>query len=171
MEEDSFRKEKLKERLWKLTGKIANIKVWGASQTEQSEIKYRIEDALNATKTAIEDGIVEWAWTALVRCIDSLNIDSVNREFDAWVDIVKQALSAPFKKIISNGWENADAILWKVVESKNGYNSLTQEYVDLFKDWVIDPKKVVEQEIINAVSTAWILLTSSVAISSIEDKK
>lgn len=169
-EADPFRSEKLKERLGKLNGKIANIKVWWASSTEQSEIKYRIEDALNATKSAIETGIVEWAWTALLRCSSSLSLEAVSREFDAWVEMVRLALAAPFKKIISNGGENADAILWKVLESNLWYNSLTKKYEDLFESGIIDPKKVVESEIINAVATAWILLTSSVAIAHIAVK-
>lgn len=168
-ETDSFKIEKLKARLWKLTGKIANIKVGGASQTEQTEIKYRIEDALNATKSAIEDWIVEGAWTALLRC--DINLQPVGREFDAWVDIVRKSLSAPFRKIISNGGENSDAILGKVKESTLGYNSLSQQYEDLFESWIIDPKKVVENEITNAVATAWILLTSTVAIAIKKEDK
>ena len=171
-EQDTFRKEKLKSRLGKLTGKIANIKVGGASSTEQTEIKYRIEDALNSTKSAIEDGIVEGAGTALLRCASSLDkIVSVNREFDAWVSIVKMSLSAPFKKIITNGGGNAEAILWKVIEWNIGYNSLTQNYEYLFDTGIIDPKRVVENELTNAVATAGILLTSTVAIANIVTTK
>lgn len=102
-ETDHFRIEMLKSRLGKLTGKVANIKVGGASQTEQSEIKYRIEDALNATRSAIEEGIVEGAGTALLRCSESLDSTGAIKEYAAGIEIVKQALSAPFKKIISNG--------------------------------------------------------------------
>ena len=170
-EKDSFRVEKLKQRLGKLVGKIANIKVWGSSQTEQTEIKYRIEDALNATKSAIKDWIVEWAWTALLRCSQSTPKNTGTKEFNAWFEIVMKAIQSPFKKIILNWGENADAILWKVIESENGYNSLTQEYENLFESWIIDPKMVVQNELINAASTASILLTSSVAIvNEIEEK-
>jgi chaperonin GroEL len=102
-EKDSFKIEKLKERLGKLNGKVANIRVGGASEAEQSEVKYRIEDALNATKLAIEDGIVEGAGTALLRSSELINLDPVNREYDAGVAIVKKSMQAPFKKIISNG--------------------------------------------------------------------
>lgn len=170
-ETDNFRMEMLKSRLGKLTGKVANIKVGGASQTEQTEIKYRIEDALNATRSAIEEGIVEWAGTALLRCAESLTTTNAIKEYAAWTNIVKQALSAPFKKIISNGWENADAIMWKVLESDKSYNSLTQQYEDLFESWIIDPKKVVVNCIKNAVATSWIILTSSVAITSVISDK
>lgn len=170
-EKDSFRLEMLKSRLWKLTWKVANIRVGGASQTEQTEIKYRIEDALNATRSAIDDWIVEWAGTALLRCSAKLESDSPIKEYSAWVEIVKNALSAPFKKIISNGWENADAIMWKVLESNLSYNSLTQRYEDLFESWIIDPKKVVSNAVINSVATSWIILTSSVAIVEWVEKK
>jgi len=170
-ETDSFRKEKLKERLGKLTWRIANIKVGWASTTEQTEIKYRIEDALNATKTAIEDGIVEWAWTALLRCSQNINLTSVGSEFDAGVEIVKKAIQAPFKKIILNGWDNAEAILWKVLDWDKWYNSLSQKYENLFESGIIDPKKVVENELINAVATAGILLTSNVAIVNETEEK
>lgn len=163
-ENDLFKKEKLKERLWSLNGKIANIKVWGSSETEQQEIKYRIEDALNATKSAIEEGIVEWAWVTLLRCSDELKNNGKTPEEKAWFDIIKKALQSPFKTIIENGWENADAIMWKILEWTKWYNSLTNQIEDLFKAWVIDPAKVVRNEVLNAVSTAWILLTSSVGI-------
>lgn len=170
-ETDPFRIEKLKERLGKLTGKIANIKVWGASQTEQSEVRYRIEDSLNSTKSAIQDGIVEWGGTALLRISEKLNpIDGEWREFNAGISIVKEAIRSPFKNIINNWGDNAEAILGKVLESKNGYNALTQKYEDLFKAWVIDPFKVVKNEVVNATATAGILLTSSCAIANVEDK-
>lgn len=170
-EKDSFNIEKLKDRLGRVNGKIANIKVWGFSSTEQLEIKYRIEDALNATKHAIEDGIVEWAGTALLRISELINTDSEVPEIKAWFDIVKKSICAPFKKIINNWWENAEAIMWKVLESSKWYNSLTNSYWDLFEEWVIDPKLVVENEVINACSTASTLLTSSVGIINKEDKK
>lgn len=102
-EKDTFRIDKLKERLSKLTGKAANIKVGGSSDTEQSEIKYRIEDALNATKSAIEEGIVEGAGTALVRAGNHVEVTDANSEFNAGVKIVLNAIQAPFKKIILNG--------------------------------------------------------------------
>lgn len=169
-EKDDFIKEKLKDRLSKLTGKAANIKVGGASDTEQTEIKYRIEDALNATKSAIEEGIVEGAGTALLRC-SNLEFEQRDREFDAGVRLVLDSIQSPFKKIIKNGGENADAILGKVLEGDKSYNSLTNNFENLFEAGIIDPTKVVKQELINAVSTSGILLTSSVAIAGIEEEK
>ncbi len=169
-EKDHFRIEKLKDRLAKLTGKAANIKVGGASDTEQTEIKYRIEDALNATKSAIEEGIVEGAGTALLRS-SNIDFESNGREYDAGFKLVLEAAKAPFKRIIKNGGENADAIVGKVLDGNDSYNSLTMSYENLFESGVIDPAKVVREELTNAVSTAGILLTSSVAIASIEEKK
>lgn len=170
-ETDPFIKEKLKDRLWKISGKVANIRVWGSSVTEQTEIKYRIEDALNSTRSAIEDGIVEGAWTTLLRCSTEMEIAPEWPEFNAWVEIVRNAICKPFKKIIENGWGNADAIMWKVLESWIWYNSLKNCLEDLFEAWIIDPKKVVKNEVINSVATAGILLTSSVGIANVEEKK
>lgn len=169
-ESDSFSIEKLKDRLSKLTGKAANIKVGGASDTEQTEIKYRIEDALNATRSAIEEGVVEGAGTALLRCSE-IELENKGREYSAGFKLVLDAIRAPFKKIINNSGENADAIVGKVLEGDKSYNSLTMEYENLFDSGVIDPTKVVKQELINAVSTSGILLTSSVAIAGIEEKE
>lgn len=169
-EKDHYRTEKLKERLSKLTGKAANIKVGGASDTEQIEIKYRIEDALNATKSAIEEGVVEGAWTALARCSQLIDLEEGSPEFNAGVKIVKNAMTAPFKRIIKNWGDNADAILGKVLESTDSYNSLTMKYENLIESGIIDPVKVVKNELINAVATSWILLTSSVAITAAEEE-
>ena len=170
-ENDVFAKEKLKERMWKLTWKIASIKVGWASETEQSEIKYRIEDAINATKSAIDSGIVEWAWTALLRCSNIVPPEWLMKEQEAWFNIVKMAITSPFKKIIQNAWENADAIMWKVLEWDKWFNSLLIQYENLYEAWVIDPQKVVVNEVTNAVATAGILLTSTVAIASIDEEK
>jgi chaperonin GroEL len=94
-----------------------------------------------------------------------------NKEFNAWFEIVMKAIQSPFKKIILNWGENADSILWKVIEWESGYNSLTQVYENLFESGIIDPKMVVQNELINAASTAAILLTSSVAIvNEVEEK-
>jgi len=170
-EKDTFRIEKLKERLGKLTGSIANIKVGSASDTEQPEIRYRIEDALNATKYAIKEGIVEGAGLALLRCYNSMkSIDSKNEEFKAGYEIVRKSLLAPLRTIVNNSGENGDAIVGQVLATKKGYNALTNEYEDLIKSGVIDPYRVVKQEIQNAVSTASILITSGVAIARAQEE-
>jgi len=169
-EKDSFKIEKLKERMGKLTGKIASIKIGWASETEQSEIRYRIEDAINATKSAIDSGIVEWAGTALLRCSNIVAPEWLSKESEAWFNIVKMAIKAPFKKIIQNGWENADAIMWEVLSWTEWFNSLTMKKENLFDAGVIDPHKVVLNEVTNAVATAGILLTSTVAIVNWDTK-
>lgn len=163
-EKDIFKKEKLKERLGIINGSIAKIKVGGASESEQGEKRYRIEDALNATKSAIEEGIVEGGGIALLKCSD-FNIASENKEFDTGVEIVRNALSAPLKKIADNGGWSGESIVGRVIDKKLGFNALTGEYENLMKAGIIDPKKVVRNEIANAVATAGILLTSNVAIA------
>ena len=169
-EKDTFRKEKLKDRLGRLTGSIANIQVGGASESEQTEIRYRIEDALNATKWAIEEGIVEGGGVALLRT-SNFAIEAQDPEFNMGVEIVRKALVSPIKKIVSNGGISGDAVAAKVLESNLGYNALTNKYEDLFESGIVDPKKVVKTELINAVATAGILLTSDVAIASIDETK
>lgn len=164
-ETDEYRKEKLKIRLGRLTKSIANIKVGGASESEQTEIKYRIEDALNATRSAIEEGIVEGGGIALLRCINKLIIESRGKEFDMGVEIVKKSLIMPLKKIADNGGVSGEAVVGKVLDHGLGYNALTDIYEDLFKTGVIDPVKVVRNEIINAVATSGILLTNNCAIA------
>ena len=168
-EKDLFNILKLKERLGKLTGAIANIMVGGASETDQTEIRYRLEDALNATKSAIEDGIVEGAGIALLRAADAIDLEETGgEEYDAGFKIVKKALNTPAKKILENAGLPADAVIAEVLRNKKGYNSLKEEYTDLYEDGVIDPTRCVKQEIINAVATAGIMLTSNVAIANKE---
>jgi len=168
-ETDTFNIKKLTDRLGRLTGSIANIKVGGASETEQSEIKYRVEDALNATKSAIAEGIVEGGGIALLKC--DVSYKATNREMQAGIDIVKSALSKPLRKIVDNGGESGEAVMGKVLNDKTGYNALTGEYGDLFKMGIVDPFKVVNNEITNAVATAGILITSGAAIAIKPTKK
>lgn len=161
-EKDIFKQEKLKQRLGRLKGSVANIKVGGASETEQTEIKYRIEDALNSTKSAIKEGIVEGGGIALLKCW--MPTAAVEKEIQAGIDIVYDSLTKPLEIIAENAGENGEAISNKVSETKKGYNALTGEFGDLFKMGVIDPFKVVKNEIQNSVATASILITSGVAI-------
>lgn len=172
-EKDLYKIEKLKNRLGRLTGSIASIKVGGASETEQTEIKYRIEDALNATKSAIEEGIVEGGGVALLKCSNDFTVKDVfyNQEFGAGVRIINHSLREPIKAIVFNAGENGDTVADKVLETGKGYNALTGTYVDLFEEGIIDPFRVVRQEIINAVATAGILITSGAAIvNKVENK-
>jgi chaperonin GroEL len=163
-EKDVFKTEQLKKRLGKLTGSIANIKVGGASETEQAEIKYRIEDAINSTKSAIEDGIVEGGGTALLRISELLNKHNrFTDDFGAGYSSVIKSLKDPAKTIINNAGLPADAIISDVLKG-NGYNVLTDTFENLIDAGVIDPVRCVKNEIINATATASILLTSTVAI-------
>jgi len=164
-EGDTFKLKKLKERLGKLNGQIANIKVGGASETDQTEIKYRIEDALNATRSAIQEGIVEGGGIALLKAGKDIAIVDSSKEFVAGQEIVLKALNKPLRKILKNAGENADAIIGEVLRTGKGYDALNNEYVDLFEKGIIDPFKVVKNEITNSVATAGILITSGAAIT------
>lgn len=167
-EKDTFKKEKLKERLGLVNGSIAKIKVGGASESEQVEKRYRIEDALNATKSAIEEGIVEGGGIALLKCMN-FPIQTLGgndgKEFSTGMEIVRNALSAPLRMIADNGGWSGEQVVGRVQDKKLGFNALTGDYEDLLKTGIIDPKKVVRNEIVNAVATAGILLTAAVAIA------
>ena len=170
-EKDQYNLEKLRDRLGRLTGSIANIKVGGASESEQNELRYRMEDAVNATKSAIEEGIVEGAGCALLRC-NQIVIDSTDgEEYNRGQKIVANALKAPLREIVNNSGLSGDAVVDRVTGGTVGYNALTGKYTDLFLEGVVDPKKVVRHEITNAVATAGILLTSGCAIALKPEEK
>jgi len=163
---DVFLIEQLKKRLGRLNGSIANIKVGGASETEQTEIKYRIEDALNSTKSAIEDGIIEGGGTALLKASVLMVLDDkMSEEQKAGWKIVVASMEMPCKQIMDNAGLPADAIIAKIKDDGVGYNALTNEYEDLYESGVIDPVRCIKNELSNAVATAGTLLTSSVAIA------
>jgi len=164
-EKELFGKKKLNERLGKLTGAVANINVGGASETEQTEIKYRIEDALNATRYAIKEGIVEGGGVALLKCIKDKPLPGNSKEIDAGIDIVYNSLKKPLEKIANNSGKSGEAIVEKVLDTGKGYNALDEIYGNLLKMGVIDPYRVVKKAISNSVATAGILITSSAAIT------
>lgn len=173
-EKDDFRRSMLRKRIGRLTGSIANIKVGGSSDTEQTEKRYRIEDAINAVKSSMEEGIVEGAGTALVRAVNELNnyIPKGHRDFVAGFNVVLNAAGSVFRAILKNAGINDEVVLNKILESKEkiGYNSLTDTYEDLIKSGVIDPFKCIKSELNNAVATASTLLTSNVAITTVVEK-
>ena len=162
-EKDIFNIEKLKARLGRLTGRIANIQVGGASESGQVELRYRMEDSINATKSAIEEGVVEGGGIALLRCKIKIDPDK-EEEYITGQKIIQKVLDAPLKTIVNNGGLSGESVVAKVKEATIGYNALTNKYEDLFLSGIIDPKKVVKNEIINAVSTAGILLSADCAI-------
>jgi len=164
-----YDREKLQERLAKLAGGIAQINVGAASETELKERKARIEDALHATRAAIEEGIVVGGGVALVRCIEALDGVSARGDEKAGVGIVRQSLSAPLKQIAANAGVEPGVVLHKVNESKNdafGFNAETMQYGDLLKDGVIDPTKVVRIALENASSVARTLLSTDCVIAT-----
>lgn len=173
--DDIFKIEKLKERHANLVGGIGVIKVGAFSEMEQKEIKYRVEDSLNATKAAIEEGIVPGGGVALLRATESLTEPFNNEEEEVGRQIVKKALRSPLLQIAKNsGVDSPDNIVEKVLESKDtsyGYDARKGEYVNMIENGIIDPVKVVRNAIENAVHTAAIILTTNTAIVNIDEKK
>ncbi|GJM24199.1 MAG: 60 kDa chaperonin 1 [Phycisphaerae bacterium] len=163
-----YDKEKLQERLAKLAGGVAQINVGAATDTEMKEKKARIEDALHATRAAIEEGIVPGGGVALVRCIDALDKVSAKRDEKIGVNIVREALAAPLRQIATNSGDQPGVVLHKVLSKTGnfGFNARTGEYEDLTKAGVIDPAKVVRSALENASSVARLLLSTDCIITS-----
>ena len=162
-----YDREKLEERRAKLVGGVAQINVGAATETELKEKKSRIEDALHATRAAIEEGIVPGGGVALVRCADAIDGLKLSGDEKTGAEVVREALSAPLKQIALNAGVNPGVVMHKV-RSKTGafgYNADTGEYTDLVKDGVIDPTKVVRCALENASSVARILLSTEVCIT------
>ncbi len=169
-----FDREKLQERLAKLSGGVAVIKVGAATEVEQKEKQHRVEDALSATRAAAEEGIVPGGGTAYIRAIDALSkIKVENDDEQIGVDIIKGALSAPTMHIANNAGVEGKVVVEKVRNEKGniGYNAMTHKYEDLVKAMVIDPKKVTRSALENAASVAAMFLTLEVAITDIPEKE
>jgi chaperonin GroEL len=169
-----YDREKLQERLAKLVGGVAVIKVGAATETEMKEKKARVEDAMHATKAAVEEGIVPGGGVALIRV--SKAIDGLKLEGDQKVgaEIVRRAVEAPLRWIATNAGVEGSIIVQKVRESKEanyGYNAATDEYEDLVKAGVIDPTKVVRSALQNSSSIAAMLLTTEAMVSEIPEEK
>jgi chaperonin GroEL len=170
-----YDREKLQERLAKLVGGVAVIKVGAATETEMKEKKARVEDAMHATKAAVEEGIVPGGGVALLRCLKSLEGLKLVGDQQVGADIVRRSIEAPVRWIASNAGAEGSIVVQKVKESTEagyGYNAATDEYEDLVKAGVIDPTKVVRSALQNASSIASLLLTTEAMVSEIpEDKK
>jgi len=169
-----YDKEKLQERLAKLTGGVAQIKVGGVSEAEMKERKARIEDALHATRAAIEEGIVPGGGVALIRCIDSIKALKLTGDEKTGADIVAKGLTMPCYWIAANAGATANLVVSKVAEGKGafGYNADKDIYEDLIAAGVIDPVKVTRIALQNAVSIAGLLLTTDCVITEKpQDKK
>jgi chaperonin GroEL len=169
-----YDREKLQERLAKLVGGVAVIKVGAATETEMKEKKARVEDAMHATKAAVEEGIVPGGGVALLRSAKA--IDGLKLEGDQKVgaDIIRRAVEAPLRNIASNAGVEGSIVVQKVKESKDasfGYNASTDNYEDLVKAGVIDPTKVVRSALQNSSSIASLLLTTEAMVSEIPEEK
>ncbi|MDA0376718.1 MAG: chaperonin GroEL [bacterium] len=165
-----FDKEKLMERLAKLTGGVAVIKVGAATEVEQKEKQHRVEDALAATRAAAEEGILPGGGTALVRSLSALDdIKTSNADEAVGVEIIKGALVAPLRHIANNAGVDGDVVIANVRKAKGneGYNALTDTYEDLVKAMIIDPKKVTRSALEFAASVASMFLTLEAAIAEI----
>ena len=163
-----YDREKLQERLAKLAGGVAVIKVGAATETEMKEKKLRIEDALNATKAAVEEGIVPGGGTILIQIAKAIEDFKLEGEEGLGVEIVKRALSAPLRQIVINAGIDAGVVIEKVRNSENGigFDAAKEEYVDMVKAGIIDPAKVTRSAIQNAVSVSSVLLTTEVAVGN-----
>ena len=168
-----YDKEKLQERLAKLVGGVAVIKVGAASETEMKEKKARVEDAMHATKAAVEDGIVPGGGVALVRAIPRLAALKVTGDQLTGVEIVKKALAEPLRQIANNAGVEGSVIVNRVSEEKGniGYNAATGEFGDMVAFGVIDPAKVTKTALFNAASVAAMMLTTEAIITEIPEPK
>jgi len=169
-----YDREKLQERLAKLVGGVAVIKVGAATETEMKEKKARVEDAMHATRAAVEEGIVPGGGVALARCVPALDKLKLEGDEQIGVNIVKRAIQEPLRQIAENAGEEGAVVLGKISESKDinfGYNALTNDYEDLVKAGVLDPTKVVRTALTNAGSIAALMLTTEALIGEIPEKK
>ncbi len=169
-----YDKEKLQERLAKLAGGVAVIKVGGATEIEVKERKDRVEDALHATRAAVEEGIVPGGGVALLRAIKSLEgLNVGNDDQKVGVNIVKKALQTPARQIFTNAGEDGSVIVGKILENNKysyGYNAQTNAYGDLVAEGVIDPTKVVRSALQGAASVAGLLVTTEVMVAELPKK-
>ena len=170
-----YDKEKLQERVAKLAGGVAVIKVGAATEIEMKEKKARVEDALHATRAAVEEGIVAGGGVTLLRARKALdNLKGDNHDQDAGIKIVHRALEEPLRAIVQNAGQEPSVVLNKVAEGKGnfGFNAQTEQYGDLVESGVVDPTKVTRIALQNAASIAGLLLTTDVAVAEqVEEKK
>src|SRR5690242_16797216 len=168
-----YDREKLQERLAKLVGGVAVVKVGAATETEMKEKKARVEDALHATRAAVEEGIVPGGGVALLRSLGALEKLEVSDEQQFGVNIIRRSLEEPLRQIAQNGGVEGSIVVNKVRESKGsyGYNAATDTYEDLIEAGVIDPAKVVRSALQNSSSIASLLLTTEALVCEIPEEK
>ncbi len=169
-----YDREKLQERLAKLAGGVAVIHVGGATEVEVKERKDRVDDALNATRAAVEEGIVPGGGVALLQAVKALEgLKGDNADQEAGIAIVRRALQAPIRQIAENAGVEGSIVVGKILESNEktfGFNAQTEEYVDMIKAGIIDPAKVVRTALQDAASVASLLITTEAAIAELPKK-
>ena len=168
-----YDKEKLQERLAKLIGGVAVINVGAATEPEMKEKKARVEDALNATRAAVEEGIVAGGGVALVRCIPALDKIKIKAAQKIGARIVQRAMEEPLRQIVENAGYEGSVVVNKVKDEKGafGFNADTEKYEDLMESGVIDPTKVVRYAVQNAASVAGLLLTTEAMVAEKPEEK
>ncbi|PYQ02417.1 MAG: molecular chaperone GroEL, partial [Acidobacteria bacterium] len=169
-----YDREKLQERLAKLVGGVAVIKVGAATETEMKEKKARVEDAMHATKAAVEEGIVPGGGVALLRSTKAVDAIKADGDIKVGVQIVRRSLEEPLRQIAQNAGQEGAVVVARVRDAKNpeeGFNALTDDYENLVEAGVIDPTKVVRSALQNAASIASLLLTTEALVSEIPEEK
>ena len=170
-----YDKEKLQERLAKLSGGVAIIKVGAATEAELKEKKDRVEDAVHATKAAVEEGIVPGGGVALLRASKALcDVEEENEDQKWGIEIIRRACEVPLKQIANNAGFEGSVVIEKVKSNENqnfGFNAATGEYVDMLEAGIIDPTKVVRTAIQNAASVAGTMLTAEALVAEIPEKE
>jgi chaperonin GroEL len=169
-----YDREKLQERLAKLVGGVAVIKVGAATETELKEKKARVEDAMHATRAAVEEGIVPGGGVSLLRCVPALDKLKIDGDEKIGVEIVKRALEEPLRQIAQNAGHEGAVVVGKVKEAKDenfGFNAETGEFVDMIKDGVIDPAKVTRLALQNAASVSALMLTTEALVADIKEEE
>ncbi|HET7560375.1 MAG TPA: TCP-1/cpn60 chaperonin family protein, partial [Limnochordia bacterium] len=172
--DSDYDREKLQERLAKLAGGVAVIQVGAATETELKEKKHRIEDAVHATRAAVEEGIVSGGGSALLSVISAVEAIKAEGDEQVGVNIVKRALAEPLKQIAANAGYEGSVIVERVKKENKpgfGFNAATEEFGDLIKAGVVDPVKVTRTALQNAASIAGMVLTTEAVISEVPKKE
>jgi chaperonin GroEL len=162
-----YDREKLQERVAKLSGGVAVIKVGAATEVEMKEKKARVEDALHATRAAVEEGVVPGGGVALIRAVSSIKVKGDNDDQNVGIGILKRAVEEPLRQIVANAGGDASVVLNAVAEGKGdyGYNAATGEYGDMIKEGILDPTKVTRFALQNAASVSGLLLTTEAMVA------
>jgi len=169
-----YDREKLQERLAKLVGGVAVIKVGAATETEMKEKKARVEDAMHATRAAVEEGIVPGGGVAFVRAVPALDKVKLEHDEQIGVNIVKRSLEEPLRMIASNAGHEGAVVLGKVKEAKDanlGFDAATEEYTDMISAGILDPAKVARTALQNAASISALMLTTEALVSEIPEEE